>query len=151
MECLMCCFKIWQLCKSTYSQLQPENYFEPVRWSTLFCGNWYVIFHARWCSNTVLPQKCEKLNLNSEESVAIKTSSFYRDSGVDILSAVDGIRMMLDDNILKAQAMRGSSYIKAFDTEMQTWETKLISMQDILDAWLEVIIMRICTEVDNNL
>jgi dynein heavy chain len=89
--------------------------------------------------------------LNSEESVAIKTSSFYRDSGVDILSAVDGIRMMLDDNILKAQAMRGSSYIKAFDTEMQTWETKLISMQDILDAWLEVIIMRICTEVDNNL
>jgi dynein heavy chain len=70
---------------------------------------------------------------------------------VDILSAVEDIHMMLDDNILKAQAMRSSSYIKAFDTEMQAWETKLISMQDILDAWLEVITTYICTEISNNL
>jgi dynein heavy chain len=58
---------------------------------------------------------------------------------VDILAAVDDIHMMLDDNILKAQTMRGSPYVKAFESEMQAWETKLISMQDILDAWLEVI------------
>jgi dynein heavy chain len=63
---------------------------------------------------------------------------FCRDSGVDILSAVDDIQVMLDDNILKAQTMRGSPYVKAFEAEMQAWESKLISMQDILDAWLEV-------------
>lgn len=64
-----------------------------------------------------------------------------RDLGVDILSAVDDIQVMLDDNILKAQTMRGSPYVKAFEAKMQAWESKLISMQDILDAWLQVILM----------
>lgn len=45
---------------------------------------------------------------------------------------------MLDDHILKAQTMRGSPYVKAFEEEMQSWEAKLISMQDIIDAWLAV-------------
>ncbi|XP_075210784.1 dynein heavy chain 3, axonemal [Lycorma delicatula] len=60
----------------------------------------------------------------------------YRETGVSILSAVDDIQVMLDDNILKAQTMRGSPYVKAFENEMQKWEEKLISMQDILDSWL---------------
>lgn len=51
---------------------------------------------------------------------------------------MDDIQVMLDDNILKAQTMRGSPYVKAFETEMQQWEEKLISMQDILDSWLTV-------------
>nr|CAD7259657.1 unnamed protein product [Timema shepardi] len=61
----------------------------------------------------------------------------YRDTGVEILSAVDDIQVMLDDHILKAQTMRGSPYVKAFEAEMQLWEAKLISMQDILDSWLQ--------------
>ena len=43
---------------------------------------------------------------------------------------------MLDDHILKAQTMHSSAYIKPFEEEMKEWEDKLISMQDILDAWL---------------
>ncbi|KAG8302480.1 Dynein heavy chain 3, axonemal [Homalodisca vitripennis] len=62
----------------------------------------------------------------------------YRETGVAILSAVDDIQVMLDDHILKAQTMRGSPYVKPFQSEMQQWEEKLISMQDILDAWLQV-------------
>ncbi|VEN55848.1 unnamed protein product [Callosobruchus maculatus] len=60
----------------------------------------------------------------------------YRETGVYILSAVDDIQVMMDDHILKAQTMRGSPYVKAFEAEMQAWEEKLISMQDILDQWL---------------
>lgn len=45
---------------------------------------------------------------------------------------------MMDDHILKAQTMRGSPYVKAFEAEMQAWEEKLISMQDILEQWLNV-------------
>ena len=29
-----------------------------------------------------------------------------------------------------------SAYIKPFEEEMKEWEDKLLSMQDILDAWL---------------
>lgn len=61
-----------------------------------------------------------------------------RESGVCTLAAVDEIQLMLDDHILKAQTMHSSPYVKAFETEMQKWEDKLISMQDILDTWLTV-------------
>lgn len=56
-----------------------------------------------------------------------------------ILAAVDDIQVMLDDQILKAQTMRGSPYVKAFEAEMEQWERKLISMQDILEQWLMVM------------
>lgn len=56
-----------------------------------------------------------------------------------MLSAVDDIQVMLDDHILKAQTMRGSPYVKPFEEEMQKWEEKLLSMQDILDAWFQVL------------
>ncbi|CAH8647966.1 unnamed protein product [Schistosoma rodhaini] len=62
----------------------------------------------------------------------------YRDTGISILSAVDDIQVVLDDHIIKAQTMRSSPYIKPFEEEMISWETKLISMNDILDVWLKV-------------
>lgn len=55
-----------------------------------------------------------------------------------ILSGLDDIQQQLDDHILKSQTMRGSPYVKAFEADMVAWEEKLISMQDILDQWLQV-------------
>lgn len=57
----------------------------------------------------------------------------YRETGVNIVASVDDVQLLLDDHILRAQTMRGSPYVKAFEADMQAWEEKLISMQDIID------------------
>uniref|UniRef100_A0A336M3T0 CSON009294 protein n=1 Tax=Culicoides sonorensis TaxID=179676 RepID=A0A336M3T0_CULSO len=62
----------------------------------------------------------------------------YRDTDGFILASVEEIQTLLDDHILKAQAMRSSPYIIALGEKATDWEDKLISMQDIIDTWLRV-------------
>lgn len=74
----------------------------------------------------------------------------YRETGVHILTAVDDIQVLMDDHLLKAQTMRGSPYVKAFEAEMQSWEEKLIMMQDILEAWLLVRVLPLFIVIISN-
>ena len=46
--------------------------------------------------------------------------------------------MLLDDQIVKTQTMLGSPFVKPFEEEMREWNTTLIMLQDIIDAWLKV-------------
>ncbi|NXU72284.1 DYH7 protein, partial [Oreotrochilus melanogaster] len=71
------------------------------------------------------------------DSISFNTN-VYRESGIHILSAVDEIQAVLDDQIIKTQTMRASPFIKAFDKEIREWESRLIEIQDIIDEWLKM-------------
>lgn len=62
----------------------------------------------------------------------------YRQTGTRILTAIDEIQQLLDDQIVKTQAMSTSRFVKPFEAQIKLWEETLKSMQDILDNWLKV-------------
>jgi len=58
--------------------------------------------------------------------------------GVSILTSIEDIQLILEDHIIKAQTMKGSPFVKPFEKEMNDWEAKLVTMQQISDNWLKV-------------
>ena len=55
-----------------------------------------------------------------------------------ILGGTDDIQTILDDQIVKIQAMNAQPFMKPFADRGKTWETTLARLQEILDNWLKV-------------
>ncbi|KAJ3194173.1 Dynein heavy chain 3, axonemal [Irineochytrium annulatum] len=62
----------------------------------------------------------------------------YKDTGTKILTSLEDVQALLDDQIVKVQTMRGSPFIKPIEEEVRNMETILITIQDIIDSWLKV-------------
>lgn len=81
-----------------------------------------------------------KINMDKMESEWEKMEflTVEHKSGARKLAGIDEIQQLLDDHIVKTQAMKGSRYIKPLLTQITNWEDTLIRLQDILDNWLKV-------------
>ncbi|KAH8333343.1 hypothetical protein KR067_000852, partial [Drosophila pandora] len=62
----------------------------------------------------------------------------YRDSDTHILASIDDIQTLLDDHIMRTQAMKRSPFIVALGSKADDWEARLLLIQNIIDAWTQV-------------
>ena len=47
------------------------------------------------------------------------------------------LTLTLNLTLTLTQAMRSAPFVKPFELRMREWETKLVSMQEIIDEWLK--------------
>ena len=52
-----------------------------------------------------------------------------------IIQSVDEIQVLLDDQIVTAQAMKTSRYVKPIEAECRDWVNKLTNIQDVIEEW----------------
>ncbi|KAL4712586.1 hypothetical protein ACJJTC_007181 [Scirpophaga incertulas] len=69
--------------------------------------------------------------------ICFKTSP-YKDTGIFILSGLDDIQSVLDDHIVKTIGMRGSAFVKPFETQVRAWYEKIIRVNSTIDEWGKV-------------
>jgi dynein heavy chain len=66
------------------------------------------------------------------------TVNSYRETGTFVLAGVDPIQEILDDHIVKMQAIRSSPFIGPFESKCRDWEALLLTLQASLDEWLRL-------------
>lgn len=62
----------------------------------------------------------------------------FKDSGVTILTQLDDIEALLEEHIVKMQAMRGSAFVKPIENEVKLFYDLLLRMQKTIDEWTKV-------------
>ena len=55
-----------------------------------------------------------------------------------MLKGTDKLTEILEDHIIKTQAMKGSAYVKPFENRIKNWEDKLSHMQQLISEWLSL-------------
>lgn len=62
----------------------------------------------------------------------------YKDTGVNILTHLDDIQAILEEHIVKVQAMRGSAFVKLIEEEVKNFYQLLLRIQSTIDEWTKV-------------
>ncbi|KAJ3395883.1 Dynein heavy chain 1, axonemal [Lobulomyces angularis] len=61
----------------------------------------------------------------------------YKDTGTFIMKASDDVVRLLDDHIVLTQSMSFSPFKKPFAERISLWESKLRTVQEVLDMWMQ--------------
>nr|XP_012154186.1 PREDICTED: dynein heavy chain 12, axonemal isoform X1 [Megachile rotundata] len=76
--------------------------------------------------------------LISEWDGVIFSTVPYKDSGVNILTQLDDIQGLLEEQIVKVQAMRGSAFVKRIEEEVKEFYALLLRIRSTIDEWIKV-------------
>lgn len=68
------------------------------------------------------------------------TTILYKETRVPILTQLDDILMLLEEHIVKIQAMQGSAFIKVIESEVKSFYALLLRIQSAIDEWTKVIL-----------
>nr|KAJ3421411.1 Dynein heavy chain 1, axonemal [Polyrhizophydium stewartii] len=60
----------------------------------------------------------------------------YKDTGTFIMKASEEVTRLLDDHIVMTQSMSFSPFKKPFADRINTWESKLRTVQEVLESWM---------------
>ncbi|XP_077287714.1 dynein heavy chain at 62B [Arctopsyche grandis] len=71
------------------------------------------------------------------------TMGTYRDTDIKVLVRLEDIQTILDDQLMKSLGMRGSAFVKPFETEVKDWYQKLTRVNNVLDNWIKIQQQRI--------
>ena len=83
-----------------------------------------------------LEQGMDKMELEWQEmEFGLKA---HKNTGTHILTGIDEIQQLLDDHIVKSQAMSSSRFVKPFVERITSWEKTLNDLQEIIDNWLKM-------------
>lgn len=74
----------------------------------------------------------------SEWDNIVFTTVLYKDSGVNILTHLDDIHTLLEEHIVKVQAMRGSAFVKLIEEEVKEFYFLLLRIQSTIEEWTKV-------------
>ncbi|XP_053982803.1 dynein axonemal heavy chain 7 [Hylaeus volcanicus] len=74
----------------------------------------------------------------SEWDGVLFTTVLYKDTGVNILAQLDDIQSLLEDHIVKVQAMRGSAFVKLIEEEVKNFYSLLLRIQSTIEEWTKV-------------
>lgn len=53
-----------------------------------------------------------------------------------MLKGTDKVIEILEDHIIKTQAMRGSAFVGPFENRIKNWEDKLVAMEQLISEWM---------------
>ncbi|ORY49032.1 hypothetical protein BCR33DRAFT_714104 [Rhizoclosmatium globosum] len=72
---------------------------------------------------------------NEWKSIALEILP-YKETGTCIMKAAEEITRLLDDHIVMTQSMSFSPFKKPFAERISLWESKLRTVQEVLEAWM---------------
>ena len=62
----------------------------------------------------------------------------YKDSGVLILKGIQNIWDLLDEHIQQTMIIASSPYAKFFVKDANEWKSRLVTVQEVLEEWIQV-------------